>query len=109
MNFREIYEGWKNDATAPEKLEQSIRELASYRMGICRACPNNSKVAPKSEQPLLSRIRADEHCIVCACPLAKKTKSPKSECPLSPPKWEKVIEESESSPKLGEFIDKITT
>ncbi len=106
MNFREIYEGWKNDLTPEDKLADSIKELAAYRIEICRGCEFNSINAPREKKSLASKLRADEHCTNCGCPLAKKTKSPKSKCPLDPPKWDAVITDKEQT-EIKTIIDSI--
>lgn len=107
MNFREIWEGWRNDALPPEKLKESIRLLAAERLEICRACPINSINMAWKDKSILSKLRPDEHCTNCLCTLSKKTKVPKAECPLDPPKWRKVLEEKEMTSELFKLVDEV--
>jgi hypothetical protein len=80
MNFREIYEGWKNKLAPEEALKEIIKEASLYRMEICEACEFHSKNH-------LS-IRPDAHCTNCGCTLSAKTACLSCKCPLK--KWEKI-------------------
>ena len=53
-------------------------------MEICRACEHNSKNVGRP---------GPEHCIVCGCVLAAKTKCFSCECPLK--KWEAFATQEE--------------
>lgn len=64
--FDEIKEGWKNYMFPNEKVEQ----IAKKRASICSDCDQNGFGV----------------CKACGCPLAAKTRSPESKCPLN--KWE---------------------
>ena len=88
--FKEIVEGWRNDLIPPEHLKSLIENVSEERLAICRACPFDSINAKANGY---NSIRIDEHCTKCGCPLSKKTKSLKSECPLDPPKWEKITDQ----------------
>ena len=66
---REISEGWKNLLI----MDKNVEETAMKRAEICAACPKFSK---KLGVPT---------CAECGCPLAAKTRSTLSECPLK--KW----------------------
>ncbi len=59
--YREITEGWYNDAFPTSEIE----EMANKRVSICASCPNN----------------INNTCKLCGCFLSKKTKSPTSKCP----------------------------
>lgn len=63
--FKEIKEGWQNLLFKDPEIEK----MANERAAICAACPFN-----------LHSV-----CEKCGCPLAAKTRSPKSKCPEN--KW----------------------
>lgn len=88
--FKEIYEGWKNDAfPTPE-----IMLMAEPRAKICADCPLNvnNVCTPNATLPAVDNFIYQEELRVkgkeykgCGCPLSKKTKSPDSKCPVG--KW----------------------
>lgn len=85
-----MVEGWRNDILPPSKMKEAILQMSEERLSICRDCPHDSL------NKGISHLVKGEHCTLCGCPLAKKTKSPTSQCPLSPPKWESYM-------NLGEY------
>lgn len=87
--IKEIVEGWKNDLIPASHLKEVIEEMGNERLAICRECPHDSV------NKGISKLVRGEYCTVCGCPLAKKTKSPTSQCPLNPPKWESYMSLSE--------------
>ena len=72
--IKEISEGWANYILGREE------EVSKLRMKICNECEHHSKHH--------STNRPDVHCFLCKCPLATKTRSLDSECPIK--KWSKV-------------------
>ena len=69
----EIAEGWANLVNKKEAVER----VAKTRINICNTCENHSKFHKTN--------RLDDHCFDCKCPLATKTRSLQSECPIG--KW----------------------
>jgi len=86
INFREIYEGWRNHLVPPEHLKQKINEVSKERLEICRACAFHSS-------NFHTPFRPDEHCTDCGCPLRAKTKC--LSCGCDQHQWEAVITEEE--------------
>jgi len=92
--FKEITEGWINHIFSNEQ----VKEQANKRALICAGCDLNTNgtcdssktgKAVKSFQynttkGLEDRVEGQEY-NGCSCPLAQKTKSPSSKCPLG--KW----------------------
>lgn len=77
MKLQEIAEGWAN------YILGRAEEVSKLRMIICNKC---EYISTKHET-----IRLDVHCVKCKCPLATKTRSLESECPIG--KWKKIINE----------------
>lgn len=90
LNFKEIFEGWRNKIIPPEDLKDAIEKVAGERRSICDTCPSQSENAKKNGY---KTIRFDVHCTECGCPLAAKTRSLSSSCPLG--KWPAVTTEAE--------------
>jgi hypothetical protein len=88
--IKEIVEGWRNDLIPPKQFKEAIKEMSAERIEICRKCPFDSVNA--GIQPSAHR---SEHCTICGCPLTKKTKSPTSQCPDNPPRWESYLSMAE--------------
>lgn len=65
QKIKEIKDGWGNYIFPSPEIEA----MADARATICAGCPEN-----------VASI-----CTKCGCPLASKTRSPQSKCPLS--KW----------------------
>lgn len=63
--FSQILEGWKNYYFPNEAIE----EIAKDRASICASCEHNIK----------------NTCNICKCPLSKKVRSLKTNCPKM--KW----------------------
>ena len=85
IKINQIIEGWKNSIVPPKELKEVITTVSRERLRICMLCPHYSKNDPKS-----SVLRPDVYCTKCGCTLSAKTKCLSCECPLDPPKWEKV-------------------
>jgi len=80
----------------PARLKELIQQTSDARLEVCRECPHNSENIKSSGGTLKQFWRKDEHCDVCACPLLQKTKALHASCPLDPPKWERVVDDSRS-------------
>ena len=85
--FREIVEGWKNDAfPTPE-----ILAWAEPRAKICADCPLNINNTCSTQMTGIAvkdftyqgeqRIKGKEY-KGCGCPISKKSKSSESKCPI---------------------------
>ena len=85
MNFKQIYEGWRNKLFPPEELKEIIETVANYRLAICEECGEHSKFHKS--------IRLDAHCTICECTLSAKTRCLSCECPLN--KWDAVMTEQQ--------------
>lgn len=83
MNLLHIIEAYRNDKFPPEKLKLLIQEVSDSRMSICNSCPEDSICAGKGGY---------HRCLVCKCPLPRKTKSLSTRCPLG--KWEAVTDDA---------------
>lgn len=77
MNFKQIYEGWKNKLAPDKALEKTIKAVSKYRTSICNNCEYHSKNH--------FTIRPDAHCTNCLCTLSAKTACLSCECPIK--KW----------------------
>lgn len=80
FNFKEIIEGWRNLVIPPVELREVIEEIANERQAICNVCPFQSENARAKGE--YKSFRMDLHCTKCGCPLAAKTRSLSSACPL---------------------------
>lgn len=85
LNFKEIFEGWRNHLIPPEHLRKQIAEVSKERLKICRTCPFHSSKH--------NTIRLDEHCTDCGCPLQAKTKC--LSCGCDQYYWDAVLTEEE--------------
>jgi hypothetical protein len=83
LNFKQIYEGWRNNLIPPASIKELIETTANERIRICELCPKHSANAKLKGY---ETIRPDAHCVECGCTLAAKTKCLSCECPLK--KWE---------------------
>lgn len=90
MSAREIIEGWRNHLIPPKDLKEVIKKVSEERLEICSTCPKQSENAKADGY---KTIRIDLHCTACGCPLASKTKSLSSKCPLG--KWEAITTDEE--------------
>ena len=86
LNFRQIFEGWRNHLVPPENLKEQILEVSKQRLAICRGCEWHSS---RHNNPL----RPDEHCADCGCPLRAKTKC--LSCGCDKGMWDAVLTEDE--------------
>ena len=80
----------------PAKLKELIQQTSEARLEVCHECPHNSINIIASGNKPKQFWRKDEHCDICACPLLQKTKALHASCPLDPPKWERVVTDSQS-------------
>lgn len=90
MNFKQIYEGWRNNLVPPAHMKEAIETVSKERMDICRNCvwfSGNRKLIDGYKS-----MRPDEHCTDCGCTLSAKTKCLSCSCPKS--KWLEIAEDS---------------
>lgn len=80
--MKKIFEGFKNRLAPSSAKREDIEKMAAERLQICRQCPSNST------NNGYQGLRCDEHCTICGCNLAAKTRSPSSKCPIG--KWGKA-------------------
>lgn len=85
LNFKEVWEGWRNHLLPPEDLKEMIEKTSQERLSICQPCEFNT--TPE-------RIVNWSRCQVCGCPLKQKSKSLHSECPKK--KWGAVLTKEEA-------------
>ena len=81
MKLAEIASGWKNFIEASPEHQQMI----AYRLAVCDGCPQKEQMSPVGKM-LIQAINDKAsiyRCGKCKCPLASKTASPQSQCPLS--------------------------
>ena len=90
LNFKEIVEGWRNYLIPPKEMKEHIEQVAQERMEICKACPFMSTNAKETGY---TTFRTDEHCTKCGCPLAAKTRSFSSACPMN--FWEAILSDED--------------
>lgn len=83
MNFKQIYEGWRNKLVPPAHLRDTINKVSEERLEICKDCEWHSS---KHNTP----TRPDDHCTNCGCNLDAKSKCLSCSCPLD--HWGSVIE-----------------
>lgn len=76
----EIVEGWKNNLTPTQFLDQQVIDVSAARLGICAICEEHSM-----NRTDYKSMRLDAHCTNCGCTLSAKTKCLSCECPLH--KW----------------------
>lgn len=72
MAVKHFIEGWSNLLFSSGQKKSYIDKVSDQRLEICRQCPYHS-------------VKVTEHCSKCGCPLAAKTRSLSSECPVG--KW----------------------
>ncbi len=78
MNFKQIYEGYKNLLVPSSEMKETIRSVSAERLVICNDCPFHSK---HHNVPL----RFDAHCTDCGCNLDAKSSCLSCSCPQN--KW----------------------
>lgn len=88
----QIVEGWANNLTPKQLLNQQVVDVSTERMLICNSCEEHS-----SNKKDYKTIRPDAHCTNCGCTLAAKTKCLTCECPLK--KWTaaKILTDNETT------------
>lgn len=89
MDFKKVYEGWKNTLLPEESKKEVITKTSQYRTAICEGCLKHSKYH--------TTIRPDDHCTDCGCTLRAKTRCLSCECPLE--KWGPVEVKFENDEK----------
>jgi hypothetical protein len=85
--IKQIVEGWKNNLTPTQLLDQQIIDVSTSRMSICKSCDQHS-----ANKENYKSIRVDAHCTNCGCTLSAKTKCLSCECPLN--KWLSVTKQN---------------
>jgi hypothetical protein len=83
MKLRDIAQGWVNFIIQPDDL----KELGRTRLEICDSCPHKKQMNSLGAM-LVGAINEQGStylCGLCGCPLAAKSVSSGSECPLG--KW----------------------
>ena len=86
INFKQIYEGYKNLLIPSSDMKVTISNVRHERLAICAECPLHSKF---HKTPL----RMDEHCTECGCNLEAKTSCLSCACPKE--KWLALIDTME--------------
>jgi hypothetical protein len=94
LNFKQIYEGWKNTIIPPAELREIIETTSKERMSICEEC---EFISTKHKT-----VRPDVHCTDCGCPLMSKTRCLSCSCPLS--KWVALTDDMEKDQEIREAI-----
>jgi len=95
INFKQVYEGWKNKLVPSEEMKVLIHDVSTERLALCAKCPFHSKY---HRTPL----RPDDHCTECGCNLAAKTACLSCGCPLPGEKkmWDAVMQSNEEEEEL---------
>jgi hypothetical protein len=86
--------------------EDEVEEIVRRRL-ICNICPYSSSNAVTNPALNYKTSRVDEHCIMCGCPIKKKTASLSSNCGIEkfnennpkqilPLKWESYTKPTEN-------------
>jgi hypothetical protein len=73
INFKQVYEGWKNMLVPSAELKETIEKVSTVRLAICNNCPHHSKYH--------KTLRPDDHCTDCGCMLNAKVACMSCECP----------------------------
>lgn len=90
MKLLEIAQGWVNYAIQPT----DIKAEGAKRLAICDGCPHKRQLDGLGNL-IITSINSQGNtfvCGLCGCPLAAKTMSPKSTCPLG--KWGEMKRDS---------------
>jgi hypothetical protein len=90
INFKQVYEGWKNLLIPSSEMKETIAQVSLDRLSICNDCPKHSK-NHKTNRP-------DDHCTECGCMLAAKVACLSCMCPLR--YWVPVVNTIEEEDKL---------
>lgn len=91
INFKQIYEGYKNLIIPSADMKVAISQVRQERLNQCFDCPFHSKF---HKTPL----RPDDHCTECGCNLDAKTSCLTCECPKQ--KWLAVVSTIEEEEEL---------
>jgi hypothetical protein len=83
LNFKQIYEGWRNKLVPPAEMRSTIQQVSKERLAICDTCVFHSK---NHHTPL----RPDNHCTDCGCNLEAKTACLSCACPKK--KWTALMD-----------------
>ena len=86
MNFKHIYEGYRNLLVPASEMKGTIQKVREERLEICNNCPAHSK---HHSTPL----RFDAHCTKCGCNLDAKSSCLACSCPDE--KWTAVISDEQ--------------
>lgn len=71
MQWKQIYEGWKNHLLPSEQLKDLIEQVSDERLTLCKHCPFNSTCG---------EITNLSYCKACGCNLKAKTKCLSCKC-----------------------------
>lgn len=88
MNFKQIYEGYRNLLVPSSQMKETIQKVSAERLEICNDCPFHSK---HHSTPL----RFDAHCTDCGCNLDAKTACLSCSCPKD--KWTALTTQDEEN------------
>ena len=80
MNFKEIYEGYRNLTVPPKELKDKIEQVKETRLNVCKTCPFNSSNG---------KIQTLSYCKSCGCNLKAKAACLSCKCPKN--KWEDLL------------------
>lgn len=86
MKLVEIAQGWVNFIIQPNDIKQE----ATKRLAICDGCPRKRQLDNLGNL-IITTINSQGNtyvCELCGCPLAAKTMSPNTSCPLG--KWKEM-------------------
>jgi hypothetical protein len=98
-NFREIYEGWKNDLLPKDSLRELIKQVSEERNSICVKCKaydtTGTGCAIWGTAPCCNKnVKSETGESGCGCPLKKKQKALQARCPWG--KWDAIVTEKEA-------------
>jgi hypothetical protein len=96
MNFKQIYEGYKNLLVPSSEIRETISNVRQERLAICNDCPFHSK---HHTTPL----RFDDHCTDCGCNLDAKSSCLSCSCPKE--KWMALTTQDEEDALKQEIHD----
>lgn len=94
INFRQVYEGWKNMLVPPSEMKATIEAVSKERLDICSICPKHSRFH-KTNRP-------DDHCTECGCMLRAKVACLSCGCPIR--KWWPVLASNEEEEDIKKQI-----
>jgi hypothetical protein len=94
MDWKNIYEGWRNHLFPPEKLREFLKQLSEARLQECRPCAFNTTKGSVKEW---------SRCKECGCALIAKSKAPAKACGIG--KWKAVATPGESEAIIRDAYD----